>query len=129
MSKKFDQWNVEKKALHASERKIFFKEREVWWCSLGVNVGIEQDGKGKTFHRPVLILKKFSRYQLLILPLSNQVKTHRLRFNFTLKGMPQSALLSQIRVIDSKRLQWRMGRVSQGVFGQVQEAVQRTILV
>ena len=26
---------------------IFFREKEVWWIALGVNIGFEQDGKGK----------------------------------------------------------------------------------
>ena len=45
--KDFDKWNIIKKQVNTKEviRDLFFYEREVWWCSLGLNVGYEQDGK------------------------------------------------------------------------------------
>lgn len=44
--------------MHASEGEILFYEREIWWCSLGVNIGFEQDGTNDLFERPVLVIKK-----------------------------------------------------------------------
>ena len=41
-----------------ANKHLFVKAREVWFAHLGINVGNEEDGKGKTFQRPVLILKK-----------------------------------------------------------------------
>ena len=46
------------------------KERDIWWCSIGVNIGDEIDGKNELFHRPVLILKKFSSELCLVAPTS-----------------------------------------------------------
>ena len=45
--KEFDKWNELKKKLHNSEKpkKFYFREREIWWCSLGLNIGFEEDGK------------------------------------------------------------------------------------
>ena len=37
--KDFDRWNEQKKKLHDGEREVLFHEREIWWCSLGVNIG------------------------------------------------------------------------------------------
>ena len=49
-------------------------EREIWWCSLGVNVGHEEDGKNEQFERPALILKKWSNKTVIILPMTTKTK-------------------------------------------------------
>ena len=57
----FDQWNEVKKNLHQKEKEVeFFKEKQIWWCSVGQNLGSESYGKGATFSRPVLVFKKLS---------------------------------------------------------------------
>ena len=39
MQKSFDEWNVEKKTLERiNEETIPFHEREIWWCSIGINL-------------------------------------------------------------------------------------------
>ena len=54
--KDFDSWNKEKKGLENVGHDILsFHEREIWWCSIGINLGDEQDGKNELFERPVLI--------------------------------------------------------------------------
>ena len=50
MEKDFDNWNIQKKRAQAIKERPMFKEREVWWCTLGVNIGDEQDGKGIFIH-------------------------------------------------------------------------------
>ncbi len=74
MKKDFDTWNIQKKEIHESGEGRFYRAREVWWCSLGINIGFEQDGTGKTSDRPVLILKPFSRHVCLIVPLTSSKK-------------------------------------------------------
>jgi hypothetical protein len=44
MQKDFDKWNETKKKIHDRINTPFFNEREVWWCVLGRNIGVEQDG-------------------------------------------------------------------------------------
>ena len=61
MEKDFQKWHSEKEKLHARSNAPFFHEREIWWCSLGLNVGFEQDGKNDNFERPVLVLRRFNR--------------------------------------------------------------------
>ncbi len=51
MYKNFMVWHEVKSDIDAKESKTFFHEREVWWCSLGLNIGFEQDGKGNDFSR------------------------------------------------------------------------------
>ena len=58
IQKDFDKWNEKKKQIDAKGCGPFFHEREIWWSSLGFNVGFEQDGKGEKFGRPVLVFKQ-----------------------------------------------------------------------
>ncbi|MFA7169790.1 MAG: hypothetical protein WC178_02965 [Candidatus Paceibacterota bacterium] len=43
---------------NGTKKKKKFREREIWWCSLGENIGFEQDGKNEKFERPILVLRK-----------------------------------------------------------------------
>ncbi len=70
MKKDFTQWHSEKTKVHQSESCVFFHEREIWWCRIGLNIGYEQDGKGDNFARPVIIFKKFNNEVCWIIPLS-----------------------------------------------------------
>ena len=45
MQKDFDSWNELKKTLETQEKQILFKEREIWWTSIGINVANESCGK------------------------------------------------------------------------------------
>ncbi|MCX6780980.1 MAG: hypothetical protein NT003_02595 [Candidatus Magasanikbacteria bacterium] len=60
--KKFDEWNNLKQRLHGRVWRHYIREGEIWFCSLGVNIGWEQDGKNETFERPVLVVRKLSRH-------------------------------------------------------------------
>jgi mRNA interferase MazF len=57
--KNFEGWSKFKQKLDAHEtpRSLYFHEREIWWCSLGINVGSEFDGKNELFERPAVIVK------------------------------------------------------------------------
>jgi hypothetical protein len=41
MSKNFKDWFTEKNDLHENKVRAFFHEREVWFASVGVNIGFE----------------------------------------------------------------------------------------
>jgi len=81
--KDFDRWNELKKKLHQRDEKILFHEREIWWCSLGLNIGFEEDGKHSLFERPVLIVRKFNKYVLWVLPLTRSHKIGGYYFRIT----------------------------------------------
>lgn len=98
--KDFDTWNGLKKELNDTSLKRNPHIGEIWWCSIGVNVGSEEDGKNDLFERPILIIKKFSREMVWVLPVTSSMKDSPYYFN--LHG--QSAVLSQLRMISSKRL-------------------------
>ena len=117
MSKKFNEWNEVKKTLHNKQNKIVIpKEREVYWSSIGVNVGFEQDGKGEVFSRPVLIVKRYSKNLFFGIPLSTQIKEGSFFYTFTLNKKPSNALLVQAKVYDTKRLENRIGMINKEDF-------------
>ncbi len=68
--KDHDGWDKFYKKLEGFGDGPFFKEREIWWVSIGINIGHEEDGKGEQYSRPVLILKKFNKYTFSGIPLS-----------------------------------------------------------
>ena len=42
--KNFDGWNTKKKECHYKETvPPMFKEKNIWWISVGVNIGFEED--------------------------------------------------------------------------------------
>lgn len=124
--KDFKNWLTAKEKIHAQkdEKEINFREREIWWCRLGVNVGSEQDGKGTDFSRPVLVIKKFNKYMFWAIPLSAIVKNS----NFyeecvTSDGKKRGAIISQLRVISAKRLMNRVGWVNECSFYNIKKAI------
>jgi mRNA interferase MazF len=123
MTKEFDRWNEKKKALNSVEFADYVHEREVWWCALGLNVGVEADGKNDDFDRPVLLLRKFNRDSVLIVPLSSRIKDNPYHVQFQHEGQAAAAVISQIRLVSTKRLLRRMYRMDSGIFDTIQRAV------
>ena len=122
MRKDFDEWNSLKKQAHDRPDAPFYHEREVWWCTLGVNIGSEQDGSAKEFRRPVLILKGFGRNTCLVIPLTTSTRVHPLRPTVgTVGGEVAHALLSQMRVIDTKRLVRKIEYLDQEIFERIRK--------
>lgn len=123
MEKDFDTWNAEKKRIDVNEQHKLYHEREIWWCSLGVNVGYEQDGTGVEAQRPVLILKGLSAQTCYAVPLSTSTKKHKYRVSVGMvDGKLAVALLSQIRVVDTKRLVNKVGFLDQPAFDKIKKA-------
>ncbi|MEK7208696.1 MAG: type II toxin-antitoxin system PemK/MazF family toxin [Patescibacteria group bacterium] len=116
MQKDFDRWHQKKKEVHNYRPRVFFKEREIWFCHLGENVGFEQDGRGQEFLRPVIVLKKFNNEIFWALPLTKNKKQGRYYFSFKMRGENSTIILSQIRLIDAKRLKYKMGDIGEGDF-------------
>jgi mRNA-degrading endonuclease toxin of MazEF toxin-antitoxin module len=95
----------------------------VWWCTLGVNVGSEENGSGEEYRRPALILKGLSVETCLVVPLTTSAKAHPLRVAVGLIGGKEArAILSQMRVIDTKRLVRKIEYLDVGTFEQIRKA-------
>ncbi|MFA5361497.1 MAG: type II toxin-antitoxin system PemK/MazF family toxin [archaeon] len=120
-NKDFDKWNEEKKEINLKKvsYNFFFYEREVWWSSLGVNVGIETDGKNENFERPVLIIKKFNGNMVWVLPLTSKEHKGFYYQKINYDSGVSWAHLSQIRTISTKRLLRKVGTISETEFIKV----------
>ncbi len=125
MKKIYTKWHDKKTEIEYSEKpRVFFHEREVWWCSMGLNIGFEQDGRGESFARPVLVFKKFNKEIFWALPISTKIKSGKFYAAIHLDdALPRVAIISQIRLIDAKRLIDKIGAVNEGNYADIQKAV------
>ena len=122
MKKDFDSWNEKKKKINDRKSAPFYHQRELWWCSLGINVGFEQDGSGTEDSRPVLILTGLSKETCVVIPLTTSPSKHKLRPSIGQVGEKEAhALLSQIKVIDTKRLIRKIGQLDKKIFENIRK--------
>lgn len=121
--KDFDVWNIAKKNIHKKEFKGYIHERELWWCSLGLNVGDEEDGKNDQFERPVLIIRKFNQRIVLIVPLTTKVKENQYYFPFTHDTVAFAVIISQLRLISTNRLTRKIRKMDQDLFREIKEKI------
>ena len=114
-------WHEVKLKINNSESvPALFNEREIWYCHLGENVGYEQDGKGVGYLRPVLIFKKFNKEIFWGLPLTSTLKTLPFYSAISFReGTNSSVILSQIRLVDAKRLNNRIGIISHNDYKKI----------
>jgi mRNA interferase MazF len=122
MQKDFDKWNIEKKLLEKTkEEMVSFHEREVWWCSIGINLGDEQDGKNSLFERPILVVKKFNNKISWILPLSTKEKDGIYYHTLEYEGRKFTVLLSQLRLLSNKRFRRFIRKISPHQFSIIKQ--------
>lgn len=128
--KDFDSWNELKKDLAGTDSTAYCKAREVWWCSLGVNIGFEQDGKHDLFERPVLVARVFNKSVFWGIPLSTKIK-HENPHYLSLKHdkLHYSAIISQLRLFDTKRLQRKLYKITQGQYELVVERIKQELAI
>lgn len=124
MQKDFDEWNSIKKELDKKEDKFFFKEGEIWWMSIGLNIAKESCGKGKIFRRPVLIFRKLSSDIFIGLPLSSKDKIGTWFVDVTIGNEKRCVLLYQIRTFSTNRFESRMATLDDKDFKKVKEKLE-----
>lgn len=122
MDKDFDSWNSRKKVIDTLKDRPFFKEGDIWWLHLGLNIGYETNGKSTEYTRPVLILKKYNKYSFLAIPLSTSKTINQYRLSIgTIANKEATVNLSQLRNIDSKRLVKKIEYISKNKLSQIKE--------
>jgi mRNA interferase MazF len=120
-SKNFDVWNLKKKNAESEDKRLY-TAREIWWCRLGVNIGFEQDGSGEEFLRPCVIVRGFGPRICMVLPLTTSLSKHPLRVPIgNVDGKMASALLSQLRTIDTRRLVEKIGFLDKEKFDELRK--------
>lgn len=123
----YDNWNTTKKNLALVDRQVLFKESEVWWCSMGLNIGTETYGKGPGFKRPILIFKKLSTESCLILPITSKVKNGDWFTEVTILNEKRWIMLYQIRMINIKRLESRIDTICEFDFKKVKKELEQLL--
>jgi len=122
MQKDFDKWNIEKKIVNSKivNTELFFYSREIWWCSVGLNVGVETDGKHDNFERPMLIVKKFNADMVWALPLTTQGNNNnKYYYKLNHEEIKSWVVLSQLKTISTKRFLRKVGSISELDFKEV----------
>ncbi|MCK9351842.1 MAG: type II toxin-antitoxin system PemK/MazF family toxin [Candidatus Paceibacterota bacterium] len=125
MKKDFQKWHTQKEKLNEKENRLFFHVREIWYCSLGANVGFETDGKGEDFLRPVVIVRKFNNEIFWAIPLTKSNKSiseKSEKYYFSFSFVPEInslAVLSQLRLVDASRLTRHVGEIREAEFKEL----------
>lgn len=133
MQKDFEKWNKKKTSIDRIESRLFFHEREIWFCSVGANVGYEQDGKDGDFIRPIIIVRKFNNEIFWGISLTKTRKNIKkqselfyYKFSF-LVGIESVAILSQIKLMDAKRLVRHIGTMKDDSFVELTKKLKELI--
>ena len=129
-SKDFTSWHTLKSEIQTRAHRANFEEREIWFCYLGLNLGFEQDGGGADRLRPVIIIKKFSHEVFWGVPLTSATKRlqHPYYFQFQFTPDQQStAILTQLRLLDSMRLKYRTGSLTDTDFQLIKSKITQLI--
>jgi mRNA interferase MazF len=117
----YDKWNEVKKKINREVLPVnfFLREREVWWCSLGMNIGVEANGKNDVFERPLLILKVFNKNMIWGLPITSTLKNSYFYYGLKFNDEYRSVNITQIRVVSSKRLLRKVDVITEEDFSNI----------
>ena len=126
--KRFREWLSVKSSLDtATHKPPLFREREVWWGSVGENVGVEISGKGHHLVRPVLILRKLDAFSFIGLPTTSTSRAGSWFINLKIRDLDTTVILSQVRHFDYRRMENLMITISDEDFTRVKEKFTRLI--
>ena len=118
--KRFFEWIGLKEKLHETAHKPpLVSEGDIWWASVGENVGSEINGKSDLFSRPVVIYKKLSHGFYFVVPTTTQERTGTWFVAFRQQEKKMVACLHQARSIDHRRLSSKLGTIDDEDFERV----------
>ena len=121
-----------KKSVEVNDRQVFGYPREVWWCSLGINIGAEADGKNENFERPVIIMRVYNKETMLVLPTTGREKKDKFHVSIEVDSVNTKTgehyrkivyvKLTQARVISNKRLLRKVDVINEVEFEMIRKA-------
>lgn len=111
-----------KKGIESNAPSRYAYKREIWWCSLGLNIGVEIDGKNEQFERPVIVMKMYNKEMMVVLPITTKGKDDAFHRRIFIHGNISWAKLTQMRVISSKRLLRKIGILDEKDFAALKNA-------
>ena len=127
MEKDFDSWNKLKKQLDKIESNNYIKEWDIFWCSIWLNIKSESLWKWEKFRRPVLVLKKLSYENYIIIPLSTKIKTWTWFKNYTIDWIEYTALLYQVKMMNIKRFYVRKSHMDYSNFLEIKKRLKQLL--
>lgn len=105
MDSYFDTWNILKQNLHKNKIYVQPKVREIWYVSIGMNIGSEIYGKGSLYIRPVLVINSDNPQSFIGIPLTSKIRKRKYTETIqTSDNRIHNVLLYQIRIFDKRRL-------------------------
>lgn len=105
MEKNYEKWTPVKIIVNNNVKVPTYKEGRIYWMAIGENVGFEQDGKGKNFTRPVLVIKGFSKNLFWGIPLTTKNKNGKFyKKCYAINNVECNIILSQLRAFDASRI-------------------------
>jgi mRNA interferase MazF len=124
--KRFFEWFGLKQRLHyITHEPPLVSERDIWWASIGENVGSEINGKSALFSRPVIVLKKLSHGFYFVIPTTTQVREGSWYVPFRQQGKDMFGCLHQARAIDFRRLSSRLGKIDGDDYERVKDGFRK----
>lgn len=119
---KFIDWTKKKVRHHINDDvEKYFREKEIWWAAMGKNIGYEIDGKNELFLRPVLILKKYSKEMMFVLPTTTKIKDPLPWYQYMVGvgNKNNAVVINQGKTMSSRRLLSKMDTLESSVYDKV----------
>lgn len=102
---KFEKWSELKASLNLRDEIPYFREWQVWFINMWLNIWFEQNWKNENFQRPILIVKKFNKNMILWIPLTKTKRFWKFYKELDIvEEFKSYAILSQIKMYSSNRL-------------------------
>ena len=121
--KNFDAWNEKKKLIHERRPPPHIKAGDVWWCSIGVNVGHEQDGKNEWHERPVCVIRCFGTELVWTIPFTTQKQEGFYYVYAPFDKRDNWAMITHVHLLSTRRLSHRVGSVPRASVVEICERI------
>lgn len=120
--KRFDEWNEIKKGIQKRGKVPSIQEGEVWWLGNGQNIGVEINGKGERFARPVIVLTKFGKLSFLGIPVTTKEHGGSWYKEYIFREEKRWAVLCQARMCSVYRLYRKIGSLPETDLDMIRNA-------
>ena len=118
--KDFATWMPKKAQLDGlTHRPPYVSEGDIWWASIGENIGSEVNGKSNLFSRPVIVFKKLAHGFYFVIPTSTKNKTGSWYVPYKHQSINNVACLHQARAIDYRRILSKLGTLDDADFARI----------
>jgi len=127
---RYDEWNMLKQKLQNKDKIINFYQGNIYFMSIGHNIGSESYGKGDFFLRPVLVYKKLTKTIFLGIPLTSGEKEGSYYFSFRYKkDKISTAMLNQMRTFDIRRSEYLSGKINKSTYKNLEKRLEEFMKV